>query len=286
MNGEFIRRYKDQRDRLRKQFEAEKVGEQTLFSDQAKLFKPLIASQNQTAKVIGDKIASSQDVLSNTLVPFTRELNRRNEQLDTLQSLPFYPGEIEGITQSTPIKAEKIINVDLDGELVNQTHSENLQDMGLDLPSKVQRQGTYEEALSQIVVEKRRIGQFLGKSSKKNAKEKEIYESQKKTLELYKKKIKGLEGAKQFIKKSGEGLRRRVVKPKSGRGRPRIYPDVIVYNNPDDLVVKLSDFATARRAGNTGVDNYINEILDELLRIKAIDKDCYDRCFRTIFTNI
>ena len=228
MNGEFIRRYKDQRDRLRKQFEAEKVGEQTLFSDQAKLFKPLIASQNQTAKVIGDKIASSQDVLSNTLVPFTRELNRRNEQLDTLQSLPFYPGEIEGITQSTPIKAEKIINVDLDGELVNQTHSENLQDMGLDLPSKVQRQGTYEEALSQIVVEKRRIGQFLGKSSKKNAKEKEIYESQKKTLELYKKKIKGLEGAKQFIKKSGEGLRRRVVKPKSGRGRPRIYPDVHV----------------------------------------------------------
>ena len=52
MNGKFIRKYKDQRDRIRKQFEAEKVGEQTLFSDQAKLFKPLIASQNKPQKLL------------------------------------------------------------------------------------------------------------------------------------------------------------------------------------------------------------------------------------------
>jgi len=286
MNNKFLKKYRDQRDRIRKQFEAEKVGEQTLFSDQAKLFKPLIASQNQTAKVIGDKIALSQDVLSNTLVPFTRELRKRNEQLDTLQTLPYFPAEIEGIAQSTPIKAEKITNLDLDGELVNTTHKENLEDLGLDLPSEVQRKDNYYETFKKIKSKMAEIGQYLGASSKKSEKEKEIYQSQRKTLILYKAKIKGLEGAKQFIKKSGEGLRRRVVKPKSGRGRPRIHPDVIVYNNPNDLVAKLYDFVTARRAGNTGVDNYINEILDELLRIKAIDKDCYDEFFRKIFTNI
>ena len=59
MNNEFVKRYRDQRDRLKKQFEAEKVGEQSLFTTQTKLFKPLIETQKETSKTIQDKILCS-----------------------------------------------------------------------------------------------------------------------------------------------------------------------------------------------------------------------------------
>ena len=45
MSNAIIKRYKKQRDLIRKKFQAEKVGNQSLFTDQLKLFKPLIESQ-------------------------------------------------------------------------------------------------------------------------------------------------------------------------------------------------------------------------------------------------
>ena len=293
MDRDFIKSYKEQRDRLRQRFEGEKTGEQTLFIDQTKLFKPLINTQKESA----DKIASSQDVLSNTLVPFTKELQKRNEQLETLQNLP-YPVGIEDAPQSTPSSTpRKVIYVDLNGELLNQTHRENLQDLGLDLPSEVQAAGTYAEAVNKAKTENKRIGQFLGINSKKDEKEKEVYKSQQLTLKIYKNKLKGLIEAEQFIqlKKtgatsagvSGEGLHpkvpRALVKLKRGKGRPRKYPDTVYYSHPNELCVKLSENVAAKEAGNTGLDNIINSILDELLNIKFIDKDEYDNLFKKIF---
>ena len=35
MANQFLKQYKEQRDRLKQHFEAEKTGEQTLFTDQA-----------------------------------------------------------------------------------------------------------------------------------------------------------------------------------------------------------------------------------------------------------
>ena len=272
-----------------------KTGDQTLFIDQTKLFKPLIESQKESSKAIENKIATNQDVLSNTLVPFTRELQKRNEQLEALQNLPLYnaPLEIENVFQSTPQSTPQkdptiYIDLDLDGELLNETHSENLQDMKLDLPSVVQKTGSYEDTLQKIESKNRSIGKYLGKSSRRSKEEKEVYESQKQTLKLYKQKIKALEeGAKQFIvKKTGEGLRKhKLVKLKRGKGRPRKYPDTLFYNNPDELLVKLDENHTAKTAGNTGLDNIINSILDELLSKKYIDKKEYDKLFKTIFTN-
>ena len=57
MSNAIIKRYKEQRDLIRKQFQAEKVGDQTLFTDQFKLFKPLIESQKETSKDLQDKLA-------------------------------------------------------------------------------------------------------------------------------------------------------------------------------------------------------------------------------------
>jgi len=167
-----IKEYKRQRDELRQRFQDAKTGDQSLFIDQVKLFKPLIES----SKAIENKITTSQDVLSNTLLPFTRELQKRNEQADVLQNLPFYntplhalpTAEIESIHQST----HRPIHVDLDGALLNQTHSENLQDMGLDLPSVVQRNENFQEALNKAKTESKMIGQFLGKTPRKMIKKK------------------------------------------------------------------------------------------------------------------
>ena len=90
MSKELIKKFTEQRDRLKNYFEKEKIGVQNLYTDQTKLFKPLIESQKETSKDLQDKLASNQNTLSNTLVPFTNELKRRNDQLDELQSLPFY----------------------------------------------------------------------------------------------------------------------------------------------------------------------------------------------------
>ena len=53
---------------LKQRFEAEKTGDQTLFTERSKLLKPLIESQKETSKSIQDKIATSQDTISNVLV--------------------------------------------------------------------------------------------------------------------------------------------------------------------------------------------------------------------------
>ena len=94
-----IRKYKEQRDDLRNMFESQKTGEQNLFRAQSKVFKPVIESQkefgNTALKPLYEKLTASQDLL----IPFTRELQRRNDQVEALQNLPFYSArEIEAST--------------------------------------------------------------------------------------------------------------------------------------------------------------------------------------------
>ena len=45
------------------------------------------------------------------------------------------------------------------------------------------------------------------------------------------------------------------------------------YNNPDALVERLMLLAAEKDAGNTGLDEEISAILDELMRIGAIPKE-------------
>ena len=280
-----IKKYKEQKDMLKKRFEDEKTGEQTLFIDQERLLKPLIDTQEKTSKAVQDKIVTSQEATSNALVPITKELHKRIDQMESLQDLPFYniqPG-IEDVPQSTPQKDRKIIIVDLDAGL-NTTDLENLQDMNLDKPSEVQKKGTIEEILNSIKTHNRQIGQFLGAASKRSDAEKQIYQSRQVTLKKYEDSIKKIEGGKKFTKKSGEGMRKhKPFKQKRGRGRPKIYPDTIMYHNSKDLYNKLYEFLAAKNAGNTGLDNSIVSALDELLDKKWISKDNYDILFKNIF---
>ena len=279
---DFIKQFAEQRDRIKKRFEAESMGEQLQYIDQTKLFKPLL----ETQKVIQQKIVSGHDTLSNALTPLVNELRKRNEQVDNLQSLPFYnvPHEIVPSAHSTPRQKVVGFSYDLDRYL-NESDRINLADMSLPLPSEVMEGDNYEEVLEKIKTLNRQYGQLIGKKSKLEQKLKEMYSARKKTLEKYKTSILDQMPAGKY--KSGQGLRKRTLcKQKRNRGRPRKYPVTIVYNSANNLCQKLNELVAAKGAGNTGLDNTINAVLDELLNISAIDKDTYNKLFKNIFPYI
>ena len=269
--------YKRVKEALRARFEAERTGDQDLFREHSKIFQPLINTQQQTEKAIKDE----QDALSNALSPLTRELKRRNDQIDLLAEQPYFQHELPAITtpgsDTSTIASPGFLNVDLDAGL-NITDKENLEAMELDLPSTVFKNKSIETALEKIKTENRSIGQKLGTGrvgQKVELREKQVYLSQKQTLVTYKQIIEGLEGARQFVstpKKSGEGLR------KAQEGI-----DVIYYSNVEDLCKELYKQCATKQAGNNGVNNRINSILDELLRIGKIDKDEYNKLYKNIF---
>lgn len=290
MSRGMIEQYTELRNRLRKHYENERTGEQTLYTEQLKLFKPIIETQKETAKNLEEKLVNTNQNISNQLVPINQNIVKRIDQLEALQSLPFYNTRLEiepiPIDQATPIKkSETEYIVDLDGDLLNDTHKDNLSLMELDLPSIVQQKGNYEEVLNKIKTQNRSLGQFksdITKAGKKALqKDKDIARSKKETLEIYKKKIEGLQGAKQFIKKTGEG--EKLVKPKRGRGRPKIKPEIFQYKNNSELCQILDDLVTLSKNGDKSHDLHIKEILKEMLKLNLITDDCYKDLLKIIF---
>ena len=66
--------YKRVKEVLKKRFQSERTGDQELFIEQTKVFKPLINIQKETQKEVKDKILASQEATSSALVSFAREL--------------------------------------------------------------------------------------------------------------------------------------------------------------------------------------------------------------------
>ena len=203
-----LKDYERVKNALKKRFDNERTGDQTMYADQTKLFKPLIDEHKITSKTMQHNLTAGQESLTNTLVPFTEELRKRNVQVDNLQTLPFYNDfpRIENVPQSTPKRNASDFVIDLD-KMLSETDRENLQDMSLPLPSEVIKQGNYEFILEQLKTLNRQCGQFTGKKSKKDEKEKQVYKSRRETLEMYKMSLD--EQMKALKYKSGEGLRKR-----------------------------------------------------------------------------
>ena len=102
-----------------------------------------------------------------------------------------------------------------------------------------------------------------------------MFESYRKTLVVYKEKIEGLVEASKFVstpKKKGLGIKK--------------VTDVIYYSSFDDLCSQLTELCIVKQAGNNGVDNDINAILDELLEKNAITKTEYNTLYNKIFYEI
>src|ERR1041384_4814226 len=88
---EYVKEYTKQRDILKNKFLADKTGDQTLLTEQTKLFQPLLQSQKQ----IQEKLIENQNATSNVLVPFVNELQKRNNLAEESQYLPFYNTSLE-----------------------------------------------------------------------------------------------------------------------------------------------------------------------------------------------
>jgi hypothetical protein len=250
-----INEYKRVKEALRERFETERTGDQNLFREQSRilqpLIKPLISTQEQTVKAIQDNRFLARDV------------QRRPALMDEPAA------EADLVVGVAPeVGSREVIKVDLDSDL-DETDKRNLQDMNFDMPSVVFKNKKIEATIAKIKTENRRIGQKLGRGSEARGRfgglEKEKYESFKKTLKIYRLKIEGLEGAKQFV---GKGLKK---------------SDVLFYSSVDDLCTRLLQLYSAKQAGNTGLDNIINSILDELSKVNAISKDEYDNLYKSIF---
>ena len=68
-------------------------------------------------------------------------------------------------------------------------------------------------------------------------------------------------------------------KKKYGRG----VVETIYYPNIEELCNRLSILCAAKEAGNSGLNNNITSIMDELLRVSAIDMPEYNKLYKKIF---
>jgi hypothetical protein len=251
-----IDEYKRIKQNLRDRFESERTGEQHLFIEQTKLLqpliKPLISTQEQAVKAIQANAKQPAAIMGETVRPAL-----------TMPEAPLsQPADLDSGFDETDIR--------------------NLRDMGFELPSKVFKKiKQIEKTIAKIKTENRRIGQKLGKGSDATTEEKEVFKSWKKTLENYRQKIQGLEGAKQFV---GRGAALAELPPEALLGAQPSVPDVIFYASVEDLCSTLTKLDAAKQAGNTGLDNRIISVLDELLRTGSVTKNDYDSLYKNIFS--
>jgi hypothetical protein len=273
-------RFKLAKDALKKKFEDIKTGEQTQYEDMSKLYKPLIDNEKVLSKVLQDKLVENKEAISNVLVPFTQQLEKRNELQESFQSLPFY-GEQQGIADaphSTPRK-QKVDIIDLNKHL-NDTDVEILQSLSFDLPDTLYKSGPKPEDLDIIFKQIKSQNRSNGQLNK--VKHPELYEQTKTALTKYKKALETIQGGKEYIVKSGEGIKK-LCKQKQKRGRPKKYTSPVIYINENDLCIKLSELVQAKQAGNTGLDNTIIACMDKMLEIKVININVYNKLFKNFF---
>jgi len=283
MNQKEAAEYRKAKIAMKEKFKTINVGEQIQYINQSQLLKPLIETQKETQKAIENKIVSGHEILSNALLPFTTELKKRNDQVDELQSQPFYNSnlEIEDVPQSTPKKKDSVNTYDLD-KFLDDSDRQNLIDMSLPLPSEVAENGNYDDVIQEIKRLNHLYGCRAGKKSKEEEKMKEMYKSRQKTIDKYKESLNDHKPAGKY--KLGKGFQKQpLYKIKRGRGRPRTNPDIIIVNDIETLKQELYNFVIAKNAGNTGLDNNINSVLDALLKNDAIDIEKYHKLYKEIF---
>ena len=280
-----VKKYKMLQNELKQYFRDKKLGKQQSYDSQSTLFQPIIDTAKETSKELQQQIVDDRTNLNNVLVLIANQLIQASNDRAAIEAMPFYHSDIQQerfsprpIASSTPTKDTSGVVFDLD-KLLSDTDIENLKNMKLKPPSEVIKQGNYDSVLEEIKTLNRQCGHHTGKASKKDETEKEMYKSRRETLELYKMSLEAHRDALKF--KAGEGLKRKkkkLVKPKRGRGRPKT-DNSMVYNTPEDLIQKLTEFMSAYSAGNSGVYNTIVEILDELLNKKIICKQEYDNIY-------
>ena len=289
--------YRRLKQTLRDRFDNERTGDQNLFKEQTKKYKPLLTSQQEISNAMQDaakQIVESQNegqTALQPLLPLLQNIQRTQlaqplaaprRQLPSATMTPsnYATPQASSSGQDTkthipvPVSTHKdIMRVDFDSQL-DDSDLYNLKTMKLLKPSEVFNSNTITETLDSIKTHNRAIGQKLGKgtaSKKITAGEKSQLESQRATLKKYNDILENTEAGKKLL-----------VSHKSDKTGSGIH-EISYYSSADDLCSKLALLHAAKQAGNNGLNNNINSILDELLRIKAIDKNEYNDLYEAIF---
>ena len=193
---------------LRDRFENEKTGDQNLFEEQTKKYKPLLTSQQEISNAMQEaakQIVQSQNegqTALQPLLPLLQNIQRTQiaqqiaaprRQLPSLPSAIMTPSNYATPQASSSgqdvktthipvlVSARKdIMTVDFDNQL-DISDFNNLKSLNLLKPSEVFKSNTIVETLDSIKTHNRAIGQKLGKgaaSKKITAVEKSQLESQ------------------------------------------------------------------------------------------------------------
>ena len=251
-----------------------KLGEQNLYENQSNLFKPLSDITTAQSKEIQDKLVSNQDAFHNVIVPFTSNIEKRIEQLENLQSLPYY--QIEEPEPKVTPSAPRIVQLNFDEDFTD-AEKGFLKSQNLDMPSTVYEKQTPTKALDKI----KTCNLSLGQSKRYGKITDEDYRKNKAIIKKYEERINQIRQGLKIPSKVGTGVK--LLKQKRHRGRPKTKIDVVAYNDYNDLIEKLQYFISSYQAGNEGVYNYIVEILDELMRNNVISKSDYHEIHQNIF---
>ena len=304
-----VSEYKRLKQTLRDRFESEKTGDQSLLEEQTKKYKPLLTSQQEISKTMQDvanqnsrkseRRTSCNAAFVTAITEYAKSTNSSSRTTRTTSvsygyvsitvrhssNVPDGHASSQDSTSHIPVPVSSrkdVIKVNLDKGL-DQHDIDNLNDMKLPLPSKVYQNNVISETLSKIKTHNKSIGQYLGigPSSKSISKEAKIsLESQRATLKKYKDLIHNTESAKKLIST------RKTDKQKTGTGVtniPSAVHEISFYSSVDDLCNRLALLCASKDAGNNGLNDNINSILDELLRVNAIDKSEYNHLYSNIF---
>ena len=254
-----VQEYKRLKESLKARFESDRTGEQELFTEQTKVFQPLIKTQQDTSKAIQEKIVQGQTAIqtaaADALGPLTRELQRRNDQAE----LPFYHDEVPGPTKIDTDKTATPAPYNPDKDLT-ETDMRNLYEMHFPPPSRVLNDARLNglqrtmDILEKVKTMNRSIGQKLAINSTISEEKKDKYASRKNTLIIYKESLEELtnliasaDDDDEFVAASDSPVESK-PKKKSGKGVETIY-----YPNIEELCNRLSILCAAKDAGNTNL---------------------------------
>ncbi len=263
--------YLETKDRVKQKFFLQNMGEADYQEDARKIFKPITDNQTETA----EKITKTQQEITDTIKQeIPKALTYAISKALPSSEVPAIDQAISlGSPEKSSPKIDKSIeyfmnnvdkNLNLDtitkysfpsvSDLIGDPNNPNLDDMKNILSSKNQ-QGS-------ITNQKNKI------TRKINNKRTPISDVDKATLhQEYEELVtygKQVNNAYKFFNNivKGQGINKGL-----GKGQGINY-----YHDPIQLYNRLALLVASKDAGNTGVQNEISEIIDELLETRVIDK--------------
>jgi hypothetical protein len=294
------------RDQLRKHFQDERISDVKFLYESAKLFKPITESTEKmlqnlptvpsvpaqptppppppspvTSKkdyaLINPDSGLDVELLEEMGFPRPSSITDTDKYEDIIEKVNHYNKYVLGREKRGSVSSDKKDEI-TDKIQLNRDYVKRLRLLisGLDLIVKGQGLKMIGNKFGNLVIDRDKLasGMLHVMSTKDNTvvmdeqSDRSLYDLlTKKFSKTHKYSKHAIETFKKLAALAGISLYR-------GRSsKSRMLGGGIFYNDPNDLVSRLNLLAASKNAGNTGVDNEISDIVDELLKKSYITKD-------------